>query len=250
MSRLIRLESTEGVFGPTLQGEGVNIGVPCAFVRLYGCDFRCTWCDTPFALGKDKGGSFEEVTAQEIFQRLKALKSSFKWVVLSGGNPLAQGRNLDLLFMELVIAGYEIQVETQGSIAPTYLARKHTDFWSISPKLPSAGLAESGNWSEVTTILDGMFQWQKAQLKFVVADFNDYTCLKARLFERFIDPKIPIILQPEGLQHEEGFNHSLYWQHVEQLFDWVKCDSVYWSRYDVRILPTMHKLIWGKERKR
>lgn len=251
--RKLRLEKTEGVYGPTLQGEGLNIGGLCAFVRFYGCDFRCNWCDTPFSLGKDKGGNFEEVTPEDILDRIKGLGHRINWIVLSGGNPLAQPATmLDVLIGRLCREGYSVQVETQGSIRPTKFQLRGVDFWSLSPKLPSAGpiYGDKESWKAVEYILlHGMGKYQ--QLKFVIADGLDYDVLKNRLLDLEHLEGVPIILQPEGQQNAQSpFDIDLYKKSILQLFNWVDRDRDYWKNYDVRILPQYHKILWGLERKR
>lgn len=248
----IRLEKTEGVYGPTIQGEGTNIGIPVTFVRMYGCDFRCNWCDTPFSLGHDKGGAYDLVDGETIYNRVKAI--GIPDVVISGGNPLAQGKNLDPMF-ECFFNDefFDLQVETQGSIAPTHMALTAVRFWSLSPKLPSAGKMESENWKCVDEIIDQACTYSSAvQLKFVVADRQDYDFLKHRLASLTEDTAwYPVIIQPEGQQlADEPFNYQLYNSRMQRLLDWTMEDKDFWNKYDLRILPQLHKLIWQKERKR
>ena len=59
------------VFGPTIQGEGAEAGLPCNFVRLGGCDFRCSWCDTMYAVDPaEVRANAERMTAEQIVDRL------------------------------------------------------------------------------------------------------------------------------------------------------------------------------------
>lgn len=250
--RPIRLEKSEGVYGPTIQGEGINTGQVVSFVRLYGCDFRCNWCDTPFSLGKDKGGAYEEVHAIEIIQRLDDI--GCKNVVLSGGNPLAQGPNLEPLIEMLADNWYWVQVETQGSIIPQKSAARYVDFWSLSPKLPSAGKVESENWNAVPWFLQRYTSLpiDSLQLKFVVSNREDYEYMKAQLtkLEGLHVKQVPIILQPEGMQND-GFDLSLYTKRVGDLLDTVHSDRDYWKPFEcVRVLPQLHKMVFGAQTRR
>jgi len=248
--RFLRLEKTEGVFGPTLQGEGVNIGMPVSFVRLYGCDFRCSWCDTPFSLGKDKGGEWLLLKADEIISRLGEI--GCKNVVVSGGNPLIQPKPaLEEFFTRLVERGYWIQVETQGSIFPSPIVLHMTDFWSLSPKLPSAGKMESENWKAVNTFIIKVPS-KALQLKFVVSNLVDYNYIKMRLVSDLVTEhrNVPIILQPEGMQLEK-FDINYYRNRLDYLCGLVGNDLSFWGNYkDVRVLPQLHKVIWDIQRKR
>ncbi len=248
---MIRLDKLEGIFGPTIQGEGVNIGMPVTFIRFYGCDFRCSWCDTPFALGKDMGGEYEEITADDILHRLRRMPVPCKNLVLSGGNPVAQQKNLDPLILTLMQNRYWMQVETQGSIKPTQTMMDHVNFWSVSPKLPSAGEREWKNWNSVDYLTKHLHP-TALQFKFVVADMTDYEALKGRLGSFNFIQMFPIILQPEGQQLDESdkFDLTLYSKCLDDLYSRVRADFAFWRVYDVRILPQLHKIIWGKERRR
>lgn len=129
------------VFGPTLQGEGALAGTVSHFVRLAGCDYRCTWCDTPEAiypkLYLQPGGS-EYMTVPVIVDNLDYLGgvAAARWVTISGGNPLLY-RSLGDLVAALHYEGYKVAVETQGSIYQEWAAI--VDMLTISPKPPSAG---------------------------------------------------------------------------------------------------------------
>ena len=246
---MLRLERTEGVFGPTIQGEGIKIGVPVTFVRLYGCDGCCNWCDTPHAvpsLNKNTG-IFDTIKAEDIYKRIE--KIGCKGVVISGGNPLIFGDKLVPLLLMLLNGGYDTQIETQGSIKPTPLMSIPNIFWSVSPKLPSAGKRMFKNWKAVQYFLSAIPP-ERSQFKFVVADIDDYTALKERLETYPLMAHRSIILQPEGLQNDRYTNEN-YAVALQKLCIWVSSDVVYWSRYSsFRVLPQLHKIIWQREKKR
>jgi 7-carboxy-7-deazaguanine synthase len=247
---MIRVEKTEGVYGPTIQGEGLNIGMPVTFVRLYGCSFRCKWCDTPYSLGKDMGGEYIEMSAEQIINQIKTI--GVRNVVLSGGDPLLQGKEMDPLFFLLKHHDYFVQVETQGFMKPTEEAFHCTSFWSLSPKLPSAGEMESKNWKNVDFIIDALRNDYPAevQLKFVVSDKVDYDFLKEKLTSMQAKATyIPIIIQPEGQQlYDKPLDIMGYLQSIDRLVGFFTADKTYWDDYDLRILPQLHKLVWGKAR--
>ncbi|MGZ3668149.1 MAG: 7-carboxy-7-deazaguanine synthase QueE, partial [Ktedonobacterales bacterium] len=76
------------LFGPVLQGEGRMIGTPTLFARFGYCDYRCSWCDTLYAvLPEEVQRTATQMTASEIRERLRALDPTVPWVTLSGGNP-------------------------------------------------------------------------------------------------------------------------------------------------------------------
>ena len=74
------------IFGPTVQGEGIDQGAVVTFVRFGGCDFKCSWCDTPHAVLPEHVRELERLDAITISERLNMLDGYARWVVLSGGN--------------------------------------------------------------------------------------------------------------------------------------------------------------------
>src|SRR3954466_2726674 len=76
------------IFGPTIQGEGAEAGLPCSFVRLGGCDFRCSWCDTMYAVEPAlvRQNAIRMGTS-DIVDHIEALDGATRWVIVSGGNP-------------------------------------------------------------------------------------------------------------------------------------------------------------------
>lgn len=246
---MLRLEKTEGVFGPTIQGEGVKIGVPVTFVRLYGCDGNCAWCDTPHAVPilNNNTGIYDTVEPEEIFRRIEEI--GCKGVVLSGGNPLIFGAKLLPLIKLLSSNGYFTQIETQGSIKPLLAMLLPKVFWSVSPKLPSAGPQMFNNWKAVDFFLNAI-DTNSVQFKFVVADDVDYDALKERLKTYPAMAQRSLILQPEGLQNE-GYDLTGYSVALQRLCDRVSRDTAYWSNYpSFRVLPQLHKIIWGRDKSR
>jgi 7-carboxy-7-deazaguanine synthase len=122
------------IFGPTIQGEGVDQGVISHFVRFGGCDFRCDWCDTPYAVvPKEVKQNSTRMGVREILADLKA-RGKAPWVILTGGNPALH--DLGPLVEALQDANYLVAVETQGSKWRNWL--REVDRLCLSPKPPSA----------------------------------------------------------------------------------------------------------------
>src|SRR6478752_6895841 len=110
------------IFGPTVQGEGPDMGRPAYFVRFGGCDFRCTWCDSMHAVEPALvRASATAMSAPEIADRLGALEA---------------GPLVDILHE----SGYEVAVETQGSRWREWLGG--VDRLVVSPKGPSSGMGQ------------------------------------------------------------------------------------------------------------
>ncbi len=126
------------IFGPTIQGEGAEAGLPTHFVRFGGCDYRCSWCDTMYAVDPETvRATAERLATEDIVARVRALGPGPRWVTLSGGNPGLQ--RADELVHALHDAGFLVAAETQGSVWRPWLAG--LDRLTISPKPPSSGMA-------------------------------------------------------------------------------------------------------------
>src|ERR1700758_3347852 len=101
----------------SIQGEGTRAGLPCIFVRLTGCNLRCTWCDTAYAFHGGKKMSVDEVLARvdELAGRGDdgSRAAAVPLVELTGGEPLLQ-EEVYPLAERLLSAGYTVMIETSG----------------------------------------------------------------------------------------------------------------------------------------
>src|SRR5689334_14600025 len=92
------------IFGPTIQGEGALAGCVTMFVRLGGCDYRCSWCDTMHAVDPANVDRWKEMDTDAILKALHKLvptHNSNLWVTISGGNPAIWQRELPELVRAL-----------------------------------------------------------------------------------------------------------------------------------------------------
>jgi len=161
------------VFGPTIQGEGPQAGRVVAFIRTGGCDYRCSWCDSMFAVDPVQvRENAERLTAAQIIERLPDVADT---IILSGGNPaLMPSPALAVAIRE---SGRVFHVETQGSKWRPWLAL--AELLIVSPKPPSSGMSEKAE-SDVPAFLK---EWRTARaessaaapvaIKIVIADHAD-----------------------------------------------------------------------------
>lgn len=138
------------VFGPTIQGEGVDQGVACHFIRFGGCDYRCTWCDTPYAvLPNEVRANATRMNALDLRRAVVELGPA-AWVILSGGNPALH--DLTDLVDELHAMGYLVAVETQGSRWRDWM--RDLDRICVSPKPPSAEEPKTRDMIQLSRFLE------------------------------------------------------------------------------------------------
>src|SRR5690606_27677055 len=125
------------IFGPTIQGEGALIGMPTVFVRTGGCDFRCSWCDTRYAVDPAFRADWQAMNAEAILVEVSRLSGGEPILItLSGGNPALQPLE-DLLKLGHA-QGHRFAMETQGSKAQPWFAE--LDYLTLSPKPPSSDM--------------------------------------------------------------------------------------------------------------
>lgn len=219
------------IFGPTLQGEGAMAGQRSYFVRLGGCPYRCTWCDSMHAVNPVliKSGKIE-MTPLEISQKLNNFAPS-KWVTLSGGDPVMWSLS-DLL--QLLKVRYKIAVETEGYLFAPWLI--DCDLITVSPKGPSSGMLDKLNYST----LDRYNDLPQTNFKVVVFDREDLEFAED-IHLRYPDKPFYISVgTPQGKTNKETIDDVL-----ESLHTISEDVLTHPALSDVTVLPQLHVLTWG-----
>ena len=140
MTREASLAVSE-LFGPTLQGEGPSAGRLASFIRLSGCPLRCQWCDTPWTWDWTRFNRRAEQRRIGTADVLTwALGQTPRLIVITGGEPLIQARQLTGLAATLTANGHEVEIETSGTIAPPPALAIDGVRFNVSPKLANSGI--------------------------------------------------------------------------------------------------------------
>ncbi|APO78011.1 7-carboxy-7-deazaguanine synthase (plasmid) [Rhizobium etli 8C-3] len=230
------------IFGPTIQGEGILIGLPTVFVRTGGCDYRCSWCDTLHAVDSDYRDQWRPMSVDDIWQEVLRLSGNKPLTVsLSGGNPAIQP--LGPLIERGHSEGFRFALESQGSIAKEWFSA--LDVLVLSPKPPSSGMET--DWHSFEACLKMAAEKPQLALKIVVFDDRDYLFARTAA-ARY--PTLPVYLQPgnhtppapgdeEARVDLDGIMDRMLW-----LVDKVTEDR--W--FEARVLPQLHVLMWGNKR--
>ena len=196
----------------SIQGEGTRAGRPCAFVRLAGCNLRCRWCDTPYALQDG-----QEMTLSKVLARVKEF--GCRLVEVTGGEPLIQPTALQLL-RQLCEAGYETLLETNGSLDISAVDRRVVRI--VDFKCPSSGESRRNLWANVNHLTG------RDEVKFVLADRADYEFARQAIGAHRLCRICPVIFSP-------AFGHL----EPATLAEWILDDNL-----DVRLGLQLHRIIY------
>lgn len=237
MSKLPILE----IFGPTIQGEGMVAGQKTVFIRTYGCDYKCSWCDSKFTWdGSQKPVIYTIDKVIESVNNLSLNKS--KHVTISGGNP-ALLKNLKDLVLELKKNGYIVSLETQGSVWNDGFY--HIDELTISPKPPSSKMnTDLNSLKEIITKLNK----NNINFSFKIVVFDDRDFDFVTRLHSIYDSHIYKWFVQVG-------NNDVFTANTEELskkllnkYDWL-CKKIIEEEnmFYVRPLPQLHTLIWGNK---
>lgn len=234
------------VFGPTIQGEGMVIGKKTMFLRTYGCDYGCSWCDTKYTWDGSEKHNVRRGTAQEVLDLLKeaAGDKSFSHVTVSGGNPALIGKAMQEFIDLCHSEGIKVGLETQGSIWKDWFY--DVDDLTISPKPPSSLMKT--NYLTLDDMVAKLVE-RNVNFSLKVVYFNEEDKQYAKhLFARYRDRgyDIPYYL---SVGNEEPYTDR---DITKQLID--KLDEL-WEVVmnepefnDVQALPQLHTIVWGNRR--
>jgi 7-carboxy-7-deazaguanine synthase len=213
----------------SIQGEGTRTGLPCIFVRLTGCNLRCTWCDTAYAF---QGGT--KMTLDEIMDRVEALNlrpdgtpAGVTLVELTGGEPLLQ-EEIYPLAEQLLAVGYTVMLETSGE---RFIGRLPKEVIKIvDVKCPDSGEPDTFDPRNLEEL------GANDELKFVVSSRRDYEFARDFTQSNHLAEKVRAVLLSPVHDDPEG-----NWSGLEPrvLVEWMLEDGV-----PARLGLQLHKIVW------
>lgn len=235
------------IFGPTIQGEGFQIGLPVHFVRFGACDYRCFWCDSMYAVDPVQvKANATKMTAVEIADAVDKLPKGPAWVIFSGGNPAMH--KLDLVVEELQARNYCIAVETQGTKWNDWLI--NADYVTISPKGPSSRMVT--DFLVLDQFIYRLDRWDapKYSLKIPIFNNEDYD-FAVYVHQRYPEVKMYLStgnLNAEGSDMDHGVRGEDMTRTLIAQTKWLAETVMYDARMlDVQVMPQLHVLFWGNE---
>jgi 7-carboxy-7-deazaguanine synthase len=205
----------------SVQGEGTRAGVPCAFVRLTGCNLRCTWCDAQYAF--DEG---EWMTLDEILQRVRAFDCPT--VEITGGEPLLQP-NVYRLMERLLDEFATVLLETSGAVSIAAVDPRVVRI--VDFKCPSSGEFEKNDWGNVDLLR------ATDEVKFVIGTGEDYEWARAVVRKYDLPARCTVLFSPVAGSPDAATTGG--WLEPAKLAARVLED-----RLGVRLSLQLHKIIW------
>jgi len=210
----------------SIQGEGTRAGLPCIFVRLTGCNLRCTWCDTAYAF---HGGT--KYSVDEVIEKVRALSGAgpdrLPLVEITGGEPLLQPET-PALAENLLSAGYTVMIETSGEKFVGTLPREVIKI--VDVKCPDSGEADTFDSANLEAV-DA-----KDEIKFVIATRRDYEFARDFMAQHRLPARVREVLFSPVFPDPAGAWPGLS---ARELAEWILADGL-----PVRIGLQLHKFIW------
>ncbi len=195
-----------------LQGESTFAGLPCTFIRLTGCNLRCSYCDTTYAY--EEG---EDLTIPEVLARVRDLGCSL--IEVTGGEPLLQ-REVQVLIAKLLEKDYPVLLETNGSLDISHIDPRVKRIMDI--KCPDSGMSGRMDWENIRRLKEG------DEVKFVLSSRDDYQWAKAVIFRYDLGNKVTTLVSP-------AFGKLK----AETLAQWILHDAL-----PIRLQLQLQKYIW------
>ena len=201
----------------SIQGESSFAGIPCIFIRLTGCNLRCTYCDTQYAYYEGK-----EISEDEIIRQVRC--AGMNLTEITGGEPLLQ-RDVYSLIKKLIEEGHTVLIETNGSQNIKDIDKNAVVILDV--KTPGSGMHEKMDMSNLDLLK------KNDEVKFVLTSRSDYEWSKEIIHRHKLTDRCGLLLSPAfGILP------------VENLIQWMIKDKL-----QVRLNLQMHKYIFGSDRR-
>ena len=213
----------------SIEGEGKRAGRLCTFIRTAGCNLRCSFCDTKYSYSEKDA---QQLDVEEILQQVGLYDCNL--ITLTGGEPLLHEEAKGLLIPELLKRGYEVNIETNGSISLVGLRE------TILPEdTTSENLFFTMDWKCVSSHMNSKMLYENLAvlkpfdvLKFVVGSNVD-------LLEMYD------VLQSHKVKAQPYVSPVFDEIEMEQIVDFMKTKSL----KDVKLQCQLHKIIWSPEKR-
>jgi organic radical activating enzyme len=185
----------------SIQGEGLNAGIPAVFLRTYYCNLTCEWCDTKYTWQNQdealEGRDYTHMTCEDVVRKIMTLPS--RHVVVTGGEPLIHQDILGKALSSLKNMGYYIEIETNGTITPSQSMVDNIDCFNVSPKTSNSLVPLKLRLHPAS--IGALRDTGKACFKFVVSKPDDIEEIEDFVKANSL-PRSRIFLMPEAVDRE------------------------------------------------
>jgi 7-carboxy-7-deazaguanine synthase len=212
----------------SLQGESTHAGLACVFVRLTGCNLRCSWCDSEYTF---QGG--HRMAMEEVLEAVSRLSPGGGLVEITGGEPMLQERDVVPLMQRLLGGGYRVLLETSGERP---LARVPAEVVKIvDVKCPDSGEGDTF----CAENLDALAAHD--EIKFVLSSRADYDFAREFTRQHRLNERVHAVLFSPAFRKDatgaRDSSHCLL--DPQELAEWMLADDV-----PARLGLQVHKFIW------
>jgi len=212
----------------SIQGESTHAGLPCVFVRLTGCNLRCSWCDSEYTFS---GGHRQ--TVEEVVAEVERLSPGAGLVEITGGEPLLQDRAVVPLMQRLLDADYTVLLETSGErplgrVPPGVIK-------IVDVKCPNSGEPDTFRIENLDALTP------RDEVKFVLSDRCDYEFARDFVAQHRLDQRVHAVLFSPAFSKEAGGarDASCCLLDPRELAEWMLADEV-----PARLGLQIHKFVW------
>ncbi|MGO9084207.1 MAG: radical SAM protein [Candidatus Sulfotelmatobacter sp.] len=212
----------------SLQGESTYAGLPCVFVRLTGCNLRCTWCDSEYTF---QGG--RRTTLEEVRDEVLRLSPGGGLVEITGGEPMLQEREVVPLMQRLLDDGYRVLLETSGERPLERVPARVVKI--VDVKCPGSGEADTFCLENLKTLI------AHDEIKFVLSSRADYDFAREFTERHRLAERVNAVVFSPAFRKDatgaRGSSHCLL--DPQELAEWMIADNV-----PARLGLQLHKFIW------
>lgn len=212
----------------SIQGESTYAGLPCVFVRLTGCNLRCSWCDSEYTFS---GGHRMEL--EEVVEEVEQLNPGGGLVEITGGEPMLQEREVVPLMLRLLHSGHTVLLETSGERPLLRVPRAVIKV--VDVKCPNSGEPDTFDMENLETL------GPRDEVKFVLSDRTDYEFARDFAARHHLASRINAVLFSPAFSKDAagGRDTSHCLLDPRELAEWMLADKV-----RARLGLQIHKFVW------
>jgi 7-carboxy-7-deazaguanine synthase len=212
----------------SIQGESTHAGLPCVFVRLTGCNLRCSWCDSEYTFS---GG--HRMTVEEVIEEVEQLSPSGGLVEITGGEPMLQEREVVPMMQRLLDEGYTVLLETSGERPLERVPKGVVKI--VDVKCPNSGEPDTFCMENLETLTSS------DEVKFVLSDRSDYDFARDFVSRYHLGGRVNAVLFSPAFSKDAagGRDTSHCLLEPRELAEWMLADNV-----PARLGLQIHKFIW------